>query len=85
MRSGAGFGPSFSIEVEVPDADGEVRVTETAVSPDRSDPFVIHVPDAVLEDLHRRLAETRWPPALHGGGWTLGRSSVNAAMADAVS
>jgi hypothetical protein len=36
------------------------------------EPFTIHVPDDVLHDLHRRLAETRWPPALPGGGWTLG-------------
>lgn len=37
---------------------------------------MIHVPDDVLDDvlddLHRRLVETRWPPALHGGGWALG-------------
>ncbi len=36
-------------------------------------PFKIAVPDAVLEDLRRRLAATRWPrPVPRGGGWAYG-------------
>lgn len=32
-------------------------------------PFRIEVPQADLDDLHERLARTRWPDELHGVGW----------------
>jgi microsomal epoxide hydrolase len=35
-------------------------------------PFAIDVPQAVLDDLHRRLAATRWPEPLPGSGWERG-------------
>ncbi|MBH0777862.1 epoxide hydrolase family protein [Nocardia bovistercoris] len=35
-------------------------------------PFRIDIPDADLEDLHRRLAATRWPEELPEVGWTYG-------------
>ena len=35
-------------------------------------PFHIAIPDADLEDLHERLARTRWPHALPGVGWERG-------------
>ncbi|MGA7302366.1 MAG: epoxide hydrolase family protein, partial [Candidatus Sulfotelmatobacter sp.] len=35
-------------------------------------PFKIHVPDSVLTDLRRRLAETRWPDQLPGTSWEYG-------------
>jgi pimeloyl-ACP methyl ester carboxylesterase len=38
----------------------------------RAEPFTIDVNDADLDDLRERLARTRWPPVLHGGGWKLG-------------
>ncbi|OJH36586.1 epoxide hydrolase family protein [Cystobacter ferrugineus] len=37
-----------------------------------SRPYRIHVPDAVLSDLHRRLDATRWPEPLPGGAWERG-------------
>ncbi len=37
-----------------------------------TEPFVIDVPDAVLEDLRARLAATRWPDQLPGSDWELG-------------
>jgi epoxide hydrolase len=44
--------------------------------PDRSDteilPFRIEIPQADLDDLHARLARTRWPAALPGDGWETG-------------
>ncbi len=36
------------------------------------EPFEIAVPDEVLEDLHRRLAQTRWPDAVDAAGWDYG-------------
>jgi epoxide hydrolase len=43
---------------------------------DRSDadirPFRIEVPQADLDDLHQRLARTRWPDELPGVGWNYG-------------
>ena len=35
-------------------------------------PFKVHVPDSVLIDLRRRLAETRWPDQLPGTTWEYG-------------
>lgn len=35
-------------------------------------PFTIHVPDDVLDDLRRRLANTRWPEPIPGTGWDYG-------------
>ncbi len=35
-------------------------------------PFTIHVPDDVLEDLCRRLGQTRFPDAIPGSGWDYG-------------
>ena len=36
------------------------------------EPFRIHVPDATLADLRERLARTRFPDEIAGGGWTYG-------------
>ena len=35
-------------------------------------PFQITIPDSDLDDLHRRLAGTRWPDQLPGTGWERG-------------
>ena len=35
-------------------------------------PFRIDIPQADLDDLHQRLARTRWPDELPGVGWTRG-------------
>jgi epoxide hydrolase len=35
-------------------------------------PFRIEVPEADLDDLHDRLARTRWPDELPGAGWSRG-------------
>jgi pimeloyl-ACP methyl ester carboxylesterase len=46
----------------------------TATGPTGADPrpFRIEVPQADLDDLHQRLARTRWPDDLPGGGWRRG-------------
>ncbi|MEV6704014.1 epoxide hydrolase N-terminal domain-containing protein, partial [Streptomyces sp. NPDC051453] len=36
------------------------------------DPTPVHVPDAVLEDLRRRLDMTRWPDDAGNGDWFYG-------------
>lgn len=36
------------------------------------EPFTIDVPDAVLDDLRRRLDSTRWPDQAPGEAWSLG-------------
>lgn len=36
------------------------------------DPFRIEIPQADLNDLHRRLDSTRWPDELSGVGWERG-------------
>lgn len=35
-------------------------------------PFTICVPDAAVDDLHRRLRQTRWPDTVNDSGWTYG-------------
>ena len=37
--------------------------------------FRVEVDDSVLEDLHNRLARTRFPDQFEGGGWDAGMSS----------
>jgi len=34
--------------------------------------FTVHVADEVLDDLRRRIADTRWPPHVDGLGWRYG-------------
>src|SRR5436309_8047773 len=36
------------------------------------EPFRINVQQSVIEDLHERLARTRWPDQLPGVGWSYG-------------
>jgi pimeloyl-ACP methyl ester carboxylesterase len=36
------------------------------------DPFRIHIPDDVLNDLRDRLRRTRWPDQIAGSGWSYG-------------
>ena len=36
------------------------------------EPFRIAVPDAAVDDLRRRVRETRWPDQLPGSGWSYG-------------
>jgi pimeloyl-ACP methyl ester carboxylesterase len=45
---------------------------DVALPSDEIRPFSIHVEDAVLDDLHQRLARTRWPDAIDGSGWDYG-------------
>jgi pimeloyl-ACP methyl ester carboxylesterase len=42
------------------------------VTEDRVEPFEVDVPEAVIIDLHDRLARTRWPAPLAGSGWDYG-------------
>src|SRR5947199_1170360 len=35
-------------------------------------PFTINIPQTTLEDLHERLARTRWPDEVEGTGWDYG-------------
>lgn len=35
-------------------------------------PFQIHVPQDMLNDLHSRLAMTRWPDQEENAGWKMG-------------
>jgi pimeloyl-ACP methyl ester carboxylesterase len=44
----------------------------TVSSDDAIHPFRIEIPQADLDDLRRRLAQTRWPGELPGVGWTRG-------------
>jgi len=42
------------------------------VNPAAIQPFKAHIPDSVLTDLSRRLAETKWPDQLPGTTWEYG-------------
>ncbi|MDF2760573.1 MAG: epoxide hydrolase 1, partial [Thermomicrobiales bacterium] len=35
-------------------------------------PFRVEIPDDAVDDLHDRLARTRWPDQLPGTGWSRG-------------
>ena len=38
----------------------------------KAEPFKIHVPDEVLNDMRERLARTRFPSEIPGSGWDYG-------------
>jgi len=54
--------PATTADVPVGDAPGDESIR----------PFRIDVPQAALDDLHDRLARTRWPDELPGVGWDYG-------------
>jgi microsomal epoxide hydrolase len=35
-------------------------------------PFKVHIPEATLQDLHKRLAHSRWPDEIPNTGWEYG-------------
>ncbi len=45
---------------------------ETRAVSDEIVPFRIEIPQSELDDLHERLARTRWPDELPGAGWAYG-------------
>jgi pimeloyl-ACP methyl ester carboxylesterase len=40
------------------------------------EPFRIHIDDHDIEDLRRRLGETRWSQSVDGAGWTMGMDAA---------
>jgi len=50
----------------------KLGMTGTESRQDAVEPFSIHVPDAVLDDLRGRLARTRFPDQLENAGWDYG-------------
>lgn len=42
----------------------------------QTQPFTINIPQTVLDDLHDRLARTRWPDAIEEAGWAYGVDPV---------
>jgi pimeloyl-ACP methyl ester carboxylesterase len=48
------------------------HVTDAHAQTPPVQPFAIAVEEAVIEDLHRRLAQARWPDQIPGSGWTYG-------------
>jgi pimeloyl-ACP methyl ester carboxylesterase len=53
-------------------SDDLVQRAQQTASGDEIRPFRIDIPDADIEDLKRRLSETRWPDGLPGVGWSRG-------------
>lgn len=38
--------------------------------------FKVHIPEEILQDLHKRLAHTRWPDEIPDSGWEYGTNLV---------
>ena len=53
-------------------APGDSRPVDHSLSRQYLHPFRIDVPDAQLDDLHRRIAATRWPADDGRPGWERG-------------
>lgn len=51
---------------------GSCRVQAESAENAAIKPFKIHVPDSVLADLQRRVADTKWPEQLPGTTWEYG-------------
>ncbi|MBY4640514.1 epoxide hydrolase [Gluconacetobacter entanii] len=52
--------------------DTRSQFLELAKATDRIDPFRVHVPQAVIDDLRRRLMVTRWPDKETADSWEQG-------------
>jgi epoxide hydrolase len=48
------------------------HVQAGASNPTAIKPFKVHIPDSALDDLRRRLSETKWPDQLPGTTWEYG-------------
>ncbi|HTZ98670.1 MAG TPA: epoxide hydrolase [Terriglobales bacterium] len=70
LKRGAFVLLTLMIAIALAHAQANSPVKEDSRSAIR--PFKLHVPDSVLTDLHRRLAETRWPDQLPGTTWEYG-------------
>ncbi len=53
-------------------AVGTVECRAETANPAEIKPFKAHIPESVLEDLRRRVAETKWPDQLPGTTWEYG-------------
>lgn len=51
---------------------GKTRIKRKESDPMSHQPYTIHVPQAVLDDLQTRLSATRWTDDLAGAGWGYG-------------
>jgi hypothetical protein len=72
VTGGAGI---FSAELAVLSARGNADTAAQIVLPAATKdvtPFKVHVPQAALDDLKRRLASTRWPERETVGDWSQG-------------
>ncbi|MGA0567747.1 alpha/beta fold hydrolase [Rathayibacter sp. KR2-224] len=62
---------SLSPQAATADTQSDIRATapeDTTVI----EPFTMHVPESDLQDLRRRLEQTRWPDELPDSGWDYG-------------
>jgi epoxide hydrolase len=55
------------LSIALGQAQGQAKSESTKIWP-----FEVHVPDKVLIDLRRRLAETKWPDQIPGTTWEYG-------------
>lgn len=58
---------ALSVSVAVERFHGQEVAKSSAIAP-----FKAHIPDSVLADLRRRVAETKWPDQLPGTAWEYG-------------
>jgi epoxide hydrolase len=67
-RTVAAFAAALLVFVTAGPSHGQAE----AKKPAAVKPFKAHIPDSVLMDLRRRLAETKWPDQLPGTTWEYG-------------
>ena len=58
--------------MEAPGTAPISKPSETLGARRKPEPFSILVPESVLEDLRKRLAQTRWPDEIQGEAWQFG-------------
>lgn len=49
-----------------------VSMNATGTATEDIEPFTVDIPQGVLDDLHQRLANTRWPDEIAGSDWAYG-------------
>src|SRR5258708_20764471 len=74
MAAAAGGGSILSAGVQISAHGSATKATQIVLPAATKDvtPFKVHVPQAALDDLKRRLASTRWPERETVGDWSQG-------------
>src|SRR5580700_8749755 len=72
LTGGAGLLAAGPMPIEAQRSPETAPLIDLPAATAKVTPFTVHVPEAALNDLKRRLASTRWPERETVGDWSQG-------------